>query len=98
MPWIHRAGPLRPDLELTVHGFLLEEGRHGQGPRPRGPARPGPAGDSERTGRKGRPLESSEWRSLWAREEGGVSTQDPQRAVSAKPTAAESPGAQVTAN
>lgn len=33
-------GPFRQAWELTVHGFLLEEGRHGQGPRPGGPARP----------------------------------------------------------
>lgn len=52
----NRAGPLRPGLELTVHGFLLEEGRHGQGPRPGGPARPGPARDWERTGGKSQPL------------------------------------------
>lgn len=49
----HRAGPFRPGLELTIHGFLLKEGRHGQEPRPGGPARPGPVRKWERTGRKG---------------------------------------------
>lgn len=48
---------------------------------------------------KDRLLESSEGRSRRTGEEGGVYRQDPQRAaVSAKPTAAESPRAQVTVN
>lgn len=52
-PWKRRAGPLRASLELTIHGFLLEEGRHGQKPLPCCPARPGPARDWERTGENG---------------------------------------------
>lgn len=60
-------------------------------------ARLGPRLGKDRRG-KGRLLEGSGWRGRRAGEEGGVSRQDPQRAVSAQPTAAESPGAQVTAN
>lgn len=42
-PGKRRARPFRPGTELTIHGFLLEEGRHGQGPHPGSPARPDPA-------------------------------------------------------
>ena len=49
----HRAGLFRPGRELTIHGFLLKEGRHGQEPRPGGPARPGPVRKWERTETKG---------------------------------------------
>lgn len=80
-PKKHRAGPPRPGLELTIHGFLLEEGRHGQGQRPGGPARPGPVRDWERTGGKGqarggfgvaKPKESEEGRSPGRTRRGGT--------------------------
>lgn len=68
-----------PGPELTVHGLLLEEGRHGQRPRPGGPPRPGSVrpGSGDTTGRRTDPGEGSQ---LTEEEEDRVSKQDLLRA------------------
>lgn len=66
--------------ELTIHGFLLEERRHGQGPRLGCPTRPGPTRDWERTRGKGQALIGFGVAERQAREEGGVFRQDPRKA------------------
>lgn len=96
-PGKHCAGPPRAGPELTIHGFLLEEGRHGQAPLPGGPVRPGPVRNRERTGERTGPGRARGGEAEGAEERAGSPGRTAEggiRAASRRRLA----GAQVTAN
>lgn len=98
-PGKRRARPFQLGTELTIHGFLLEEGRHGQGPHPGSPARPNPARELERTRRDMTdPRKVRDGGADGQLKRAGSAVRTRGERVSAKPAAAELPGAQVTAN
>lgn len=68
-------GSQEPGPELTVHGLLLEEGRHGERPRRGGPARPGSVrpGSGEGTAERTEPGGGGGWQGWGA----GVGSRDP---------------------